>query len=86
MSILSIPGLRIYTRTLDDTRVVISEFPERVMALVLDQKPIINPYFIGFCSTEQVCIECTLVKDDYKYGEKELCSTAVVVSFISKMI
>ena len=44
----------------------------------------INPYSIGVCSTEHICIECTLVKDDYKYGEKELFSTTVVMRFIVK--
>ena len=32
----------------------------------------INPYLIGVYSTENMCIEYTLVKDDYKYGGKRI--------------
>ena len=45
---------------------------------------IINPYLMGLCSTENIFIECTLVKDDYEYGEKELFTTGVLNRFIVK--
>ena len=71
--------------TIDDTCVVISEFHTRVRASVLDKKLMVNPYLIGFCSRENICIECTLVKDDYKYRERDLFSTTVVINVIAKI-
>ena len=70
MSNISLPGTHIYKRTIDDTRFVKNEFPKRVRALVIHQKLVINPYLMGTCTPENLCIECTLVKDDYEYGEK----------------
>ena len=47
MSTSSFPGLPIYTRTVDDMRVVISKFPKRIRALVLHNKFVVNPHLIG---------------------------------------
>ena len=77
-------GSPIYERTTDDTRVIKSEFPTRVMTLVLHKEMTITPYLVEVCSIEDICIECTPAKDDYKYWEQELFSTAVVMRFIVK--
>ena len=84
MSNISLLGTPIYTRTIDDTRVVKTKFPKRVRSLVLHKKMMINQYLIGLCTTKNICIECTLVKDDYEYGEKELFTTGVLNRFIVK--
>ena len=84
MSNISLPGTPIYTRTIDDTRVVKTEFPKRVKALIIHKKLMINPYLVGMCTIENICIECTIVKDDYDYGEKELFKTGVINRFIGK--
>ena len=84
MSNISLPGTHIYKRTIDDNRVVKSELPKRVRALVLHEKMMINPYLVGMCNIENICIECTIVKDDYDYGEKELFKTGVINRFIGK--
>ena len=39
---------------------------------------------MGLCTTENICIEYTLDKDDYEYGEKELFTTGVLNRFIVK--
>ena len=83
MSNISLPGTTIDKRTIDNTRVVKNEFPKRVRALVIHQKLIINPYLMGLCTTENLCIEYTIVEDDYEYGEKELFTTGVLNRFIA---
>ena len=84
MSNISLPAAPIYKRQIDDIRVVKIEFPKKLRALVLHMKMMINPHLIGVCSTENFCVECTLVKDDYKYGEKEFFSSGVLNRFIVK--
>ena len=84
LSNISLPGAPIFKRTIDDTRSVKQEFPKRVRALVIHQKLIINPYLMGICTTENLCIECTLIKDDYEFGDKELFTTGVLNRFIVK--
>ena len=67
LSNISLLYLPIYKQTIDDTRVIISEFLKRIRALVRHEKLMINPHFIGVSSTENMCIEYTRVEDDYMY-------------------
>ena len=84
MSNISLPGTPIYTRNIDDTRVVKSEFPKRVRALIMHKKMMINPYLVVMCTIENICIECTLVKYDFEYDGKELFAIGVLNRFILK--
>ena len=33
---------------------------------------------MGICTPEHLCIECTLIEDDYEFGENELFTTGVL--------
>ena len=84
---VSLPGFPIFTRQIDDERIVITEFPTKIKALIIHRRCIINPYLtgdylLGTNHANNICIECTIVKDKYEICKRQLFEPSVVVRHI----
>ena len=86
---ISLPCFSIFTRKIDDERIVLDEFPTKIRALIIHRRCIINPYLtgdylLGTNHVNNICIECTIVKDKYEIGKRILVEPAVVVRHVLK--
>ena len=80
----SLPGYPIFQRRIDDIRNIITEFPKKVAAVVLHRRYFVNAFITGHDKTNNVCVECTVIKCDYVVGEKCLYEPMVIVTHILK--
>ena len=78
------PRYPIFQRRIDDICNIIKEFPKKVAAVVLHRRYFINAFITGHDKTNNVCVECTIIKGDYEVGEKYLFEPMVIVTHILK--
>ena len=86
---ISLPGFPIFTRQVDDTRIELDEFPMKIKALIIHRRCIINlyltgDYLLGTNHVNNICIECTFVKDKYEISKRQLFEPSVVVRHVLK--
>ena len=86
---VSFPVFPIFTRQLDDQRCVMDEFPTKIKALIIHRRCIINPYLtgdylLGTSHVNNICIECTFVKEKYVISKRQLFEPSVVVRHVLK--
>ena len=86
---VSRPGFPIFTRPLDDQRIVYEEFPTKIKAVIIHRRCIINPYLtgdylLGTSHVNNICIECTIIKEKYVISKRQLFEPSVVVRHVLK--
>ena len=64
-------GSPIFRRPFDDKRSIITEFPKHVKCLVIHQRYMINGNVSSLYSNNNICIECTIIRQDYGILENE---------------
>ena len=64
-------GSPIFRRPFNDKRSIIKEFPKHVKCLVIHQRYLINGNVSSLYSNNNICIECTIIRQDYGILENE---------------
>ena len=81
----AINGSAILHRTLEDTRSIISEFPKKIKCLVIHKRFLKNQYIGNLFCFSNICIECTLIRENYEIREEEQCillEPTIITKFI----
>ena len=59
-------GSPLFKRQAGDERVIIKEFPKQVRCLITHQRFMINETVVTVFSQGNVCVECTIIRNDYQ--------------------
>ena len=89
MCSVPLPDFPIFSRQIYDDRIVLNEFPTKIKALIIHRRCIINlyltgDYLLGTNHVNNICIECTIVKDKYEICKWQLFEPSVVVRHVLK--
>ena len=68
-----------------DDRVIIKEFPKQVKYLIIHQRFMINETAATVFSDGNVCVECTIIRNDYQilpHEEKKLFDPPTIIPYV----
>ena len=72
-------------RSMEDTRSIISEFPKKIKCLVIHKRFLKNQYIGNLFCFSIMCIECTLIRENYEIRDEEKCillEPTIITKFI----
>ena len=73
----------------NETRIILKELPKQIKALVIHKRFFVRTYppshiYSMIMSYDNICVECTLIGENYTVGIKQIYDPAVVVRHVLK--
>jgi hypothetical protein len=78
-------GTPVFYRSFYDERLICKEFPKNVKCLVIHQKFLINQNVTTVSIENNVCVECTIIRNNYEIDSNErkmLFEPATVLRYV----
>ena len=78
-------GSPLFKRQVCDQRVIIREFPKQVKCLIIHQRFMINETVVTVFSQGNVCVECTIIRNEYqilRHEQKILFEPLIIMPYI----
>ena len=78
-------GTPVFHRSFSDERLICKEFPKNVKCLVIHQKFLINQNVTSVSVENNVCVECTIIRNNYEIDSNErkmLFEPATVLRYV----
>ena len=83
MLYVSLPNAHLFNRDINDRRPIMKEFPKKVKGLVVHQRFLDNS-LTGGINNNIICVECTIIKEEYHKSSKVLFESSLVVRHVLK--
>ena len=75
-------------RQFHDERIVANELPKKVNALIIHKRYYIKTFLdqtLGnIAPSDNICVECSIIKDNYTVEDKQLFEPSVIIRHILK--
>ena len=68
---LGLSGSQLHNRPMDDNRSILSDFPRKIKCLIIHKRYMKNSYYGSLCSAANICIEVTLIRENYEIRPEE---------------
>ena len=81
-------GNQLLNRKMEDTRIIMNEFPKKVKCLVIHTRYLKNQYIANIACVTNICIECTLIRENYEIRDEErkiLFEPASITKYITTL-
>ena len=78
-------GSPLFRRQACDQRAIITEFPKQVKCLIIHQRFMINETVVTVFSQGNVCVECTIIRNEYqilRHEQKILFEPLTIIPYV----